>query len=79
MSIASFEGKNVYRIDYTTTEPASRGDTVTKEAVAFFIAATPEEAIGGLREALEPSEPVVQNLTLAMEGENLRYKVPVLN
>ena len=74
MSIASFEGKNVYRIDYITKEGLPFGDSVTKEVVAFFVAESPEEAIGGLREWLEPAVPTIMNLTLAMEGENLRYK-----
>jgi len=80
VSIASFEGKNVYRMDYVTKEHLPNGDDFTKEAVAFFVAESPEEAIGGLREWLEPVEPTIMNLTLAMEGENLRYKqLGVLN
>ena len=79
MSIASFEGKGMYRIDYTTQEVVSRGDTVTKEVAAFFIAETPEDAISTLREALEPEIPTIQGLVLTLAGEDLKYRVAVLN
>jgi hypothetical protein len=78
VSIASFEGKGMYRIDYTAQEVVRDGE-ITKEAVAFFIAESPEEALSGLREALAPVVPTIMNLTLAMEGENLKYKALVTN
>lgn len=79
MSVASFEGKFMYRVDYLVQESAGPNDTVTREMTDFYIADTPEDAIAALRESLAPVSAQVVAVAEAMAGENLKYKVPVLN
>jgi hypothetical protein len=52
---------------------------VIKEAVGFYVAESPQSAVDALEEDLAPEVPAVQNLTMVMAGEDLKYKQPVLN